>query len=327
MKFTLQDCQHTVRHCTALKEKTQDGFVTGPCACVEKSQWATAWYAFQLLLLFNFSGRGTCVHKENGCKWVGISFIHVLLLKRNSHNWMQLMLESFDVLGSSSKVVDAETMYTEFKIAGPHSSLAKREAAGPKGKVGCIVAILQINPEWRGARRAKPNQTCGKKCPRESNCGHSPNQSHRAKTKPNMQNREIKILISITYNNVQKPMVKNLIFFWTIFLYSHSNKIAWFTKFFLPFDWQKLVFLLVKMKCIGKDLGWQGLNEVTHSARKTIVVSLEWSLVWQFCQILWVGNNRAQSKRKEIRKRMNFQSSMTFSETVAHLKTWIKAWK
>lgn len=48
---TDNDCQHTVRLCTARKEKTKDGFVTGPCACVEKRH-----------------GRGVCVIKETGCK-------------------------------------------------------------------------------------------------------------------------------------------------------------------------------------------------------------------------------------------------------------------
>ena len=76
IKFTPQDCQHTVRLCTARKEKTKDGFVTGPCACVEKRQWATRYKnAFRLLLLFNSSGRGVCVIKETGCKWVRMSFI------------------------------------------------------------------------------------------------------------------------------------------------------------------------------------------------------------------------------------------------------------
>ena len=86
---------------------------------------------------------------------------------------------------SSSKVFEAETMHmgiavthtalqknkiaklrplNENKLAGPHTTSGKREAAGPKGKVGCIVAILQINHAENSAHRTKtkPNQTSGK---------------------------------------------------------------------------------------------------------------------------------------------------------------------
>ena len=96
---------------------------------------------------------------------------------------MQGMLKCWNVgILSSSKVFEAETMHTEIavthtalqknkiaklqplnenKLAGPHTTLGKREAAGPKGKDGCIVAILQINHAENSAHRTKtkPTQT------------------------------------------------------------------------------------------------------------------------------------------------------------------------